>query len=151
MHHPMPLSKTGWPILNVVLDFGYINSWAVGHLMLAGWVHHSRSFGHAEAVHEVGPKMSECGWKTSVVPVVWATFGIFSVMCNSDDFLTWLVTMDKTCLNHYDLETMQQSMEWRHSGPPRPAPKNLEYKIRQKSSHLNFLGSRLHPPRWLYS
>jgi len=32
-----------------------------------------------------------------------------------NDFLLWLVTMDKTWLCHYDLETKQQSMEWRHS------------------------------------
>ena len=28
--------------------------------------------------------------------------------------------MDKTWLYHYDPETKQQSMEWRHSGSPRP-------------------------------
>lgn len=31
-----------------------------------------------------------------------------------------LVTMDETWLYHYDPETKQQSMEWRHSGSPRP-------------------------------
>jgi hypothetical protein len=31
-----------------------------------------------------------------------------------------MVTMDETWLNHYDPETKQQSMEWRHSGSPRP-------------------------------
>ena len=31
-----------------------------------------------------------------------------------------LVTMDETWFNHYDPETKQQSMEWRHSGSPRP-------------------------------
>jgi len=33
-----------------------------------------------------------------------------------NDFLSRLVTMDETCLYHYDPETKQQSMEWRHSG-----------------------------------
>jgi len=28
--------------------------------------------------------------------------------------------MDETWFYHYDLETKQQSMEWRHSGSPRP-------------------------------
>jgi len=28
--------------------------------------------------------------------------------------------MYETCLYHYDPETKQQSMEWRHSGPPHP-------------------------------
>jgi len=37
-----------------------------------------------------------------------------------NDFLSRLVTMDETWLYHYDAETKQQSMEWRHSGSPRP-------------------------------
>jgi len=37
-----------------------------------------------------------------------------------NDFLSRLVTMDETWLYHYDPETQQQSMEWRHSGSPRP-------------------------------
>jgi len=32
----------------------------------------------------------------------------------------WLVTMDETWLYHYKPETKQQSMEWKHSGSPRP-------------------------------
>ena len=36
-----------------------------------------------------------------------------------NDFLSRLVTMDETWLYHYDPETKQQSMEWRHSGSPR--------------------------------
>ena len=40
--------------------------------------------------------------------------------CDRNDFLWRLVTMGKTCLYHYELETKQQSMEWRHSGSPRP-------------------------------
>ena len=40
-----------------------------------------------------------------------------------NDFLSRLVTMDETCLYHYDLETKQQSMERRHSGSPRPLKK----------------------------
>jgi len=37
-----------------------------------------------------------------------------------NDFVSRLVTMDGTWLYHYDPETKQQSMEWRHSGSPRP-------------------------------
>jgi len=37
-----------------------------------------------------------------------------------NDFLSRLVTMDETWLYHYDSETKQQSVEWRHSGSPRP-------------------------------
>jgi histone-lysine N-methyltransferase SETMAR len=39
---------------------------------------------------------------------------------NPNDFLSRLVAMDKTWLYHYDPETKQQSMEWRHSGSPSP-------------------------------
>jgi len=35
-----------------------------------------------------------------------------------NDFLLRLVTMDKTWLYHYDLQTKQESMEWWHSGSP---------------------------------
>jgi len=37
-----------------------------------------------------------------------------------NDFLSRLVTMDEIWLYHYDSEKKQQSMEWRHSGSPRP-------------------------------
>ena len=33
-----------------------------------------------------------------------------------NDFLSQLLIMDETWLYHYDPETKQQSMEWRHSG-----------------------------------
>lgn len=36
------------------------------------------------------------------------------------DFLNRVITMDETWLYFYDPETKQQSMEWRHSGSPRP-------------------------------
>jgi len=38
----------------------------------------------------------------------------------SNDFLLRLVNMDETWLYNYDPGTKQQSMEWRHSGSPRP-------------------------------
>ena len=77
-------------------DFGYINSWATGYLTRLGWVHHSWRFGHAEYLHGMDPQMPERRWKTSTVPVVWATFGIFSAMRYPNDFLSRLVTMDET-------------------------------------------------------
>jgi len=43
--------------------------------------------------------------------------------------------MDETRLYHYDAETKQQSMEWRHSGSPRPK------KFRVKKSAGKFLAS----------
>ena len=53
--------------------------------------------------------------------------------------------MDETWLYHYDPETKQQLIEWRHSGSPCPQ-KNPTAKIRWKISRLDFLGSRRHPP-----
>ena len=35
-------------------------------------------------------------------------------------FLSQFMTMDKTWLYHYDPETKQKSMEWRHSSSPHP-------------------------------
>jgi hypothetical protein len=43
-----------------------------------GWVHHSWRFGHTEVLREMGPEMPERGSNTSTVPVIWATFEIFS-------------------------------------------------------------------------
>ena len=50
-----------------------------------------------------------------------------------------LVNIDETWLYHYDPETKQQSMEWRHSGSSRPQ-NGPSAKIRWKSSRLDFLG-----------
>jgi len=43
-----------------------------------------------------------------------------------NDFLSRLVTMDKTWLYHYDPETKQQSMEWRHCVSPRPKKSRVQ-------------------------
>ena len=58
-----------------------------------------------------------------------------------------LVTMNETWLYHYDLETKQRSMEWRHSGSPRP--KKFRVQKFTGNVRLDFLGSRRHPPHWL--
>ena len=118
------------------------------HLTWAGWVHNSWRFGHAEALREVGPKMPEHRSKMSMVPVVWANLEYFRR--DPNDFMSWLVTMDKTWLYHYDPETRQQSVEWRHSGSPLPQI-ITSAKIRWKSSGLDFLGSRRYPPHPLSS
>jgi len=62
--------------------------------------------------------MPESGSKTSTEPVFWANFGIFRR--DPNDFLSRLVTMDETWLYHYDPETKEQLMEWRHRGSPHP-------------------------------
>jgi hypothetical protein len=75
----------------------------------------------------------------------------FFIWDDPNDFMSRLVTMDKTCLYHYDLETKHQSVEWWHSSLLCPK-KILSAKICQKSSHLNFWdGLRQHPPHWLSS
>jgi len=56
--------------------------------------------------------------KTSTVPVVYSNSEFFRR--DPNDFPPRLVTMDETWLYHYDSETKQQSMEWRHNGLPRP-------------------------------
>jgi len=91
--------------------------------------------------------MLERGSKTSTVPAVWATVGNFSadaiqmISCRAR-----LVTMEEMWLCHYDPETNQQSMVWRHNSSPRPKKFRL-----QKSAVkvLDFLWSRRHPPHWL--
>ena len=46
----------------------------------------------------------------------WNSFGAIQIIsCRAR-----LMTMDETWLDHYDPETKQHSMEWRHSGSPRP-------------------------------
>jgi len=61
----------------------------------------------------------------------------FFFLRDPNDFLSRLVTMDEIWLYNYGPETKQQSI---------PIA-----KIRWKSSCLNFLGSRRHPPHWLSS
>ena len=92
--------------------------------------------------------MPEGGSKTSTVLVVWTAFGFFRREPN--DFLSRLVTMDETWLYHYEPETKQQSMEWGIAAHPAPN-KIPSAKIRWKSSRLDFLESRRHPPHWLSS
>ena len=86
--------------------------------------------------------MPERGWKTSTVPVVWGTFGNFSVMRYPNDFLSRLLTMDETWLYHY--APREGKNQWSGGIVARPPPSNTppkfrSAKIRWKSSRL-FLG-----------
>ena len=47
--------------------------------------------------------------------------------------------MEETWLYHYDPETKQQSMEWRHSGSPRSAQNNSECKNALEKSSPQFI------------
>jgi len=68
--------------------------------------------------------MPERGTKTSTVPVFRTILELF--WHDPNYFLSRLVTMDETRLYHYDPETMQQSMEWRHSDSPRPKKSRVQ-------------------------
>jgi hypothetical protein len=46
-------------------------------------------------------------------------FWNFFVTRDPNDFLSRLVIMDETRLYHYNPETKQQSMDWRHGGSTR--------------------------------
>ena len=50
----------------------------------------------------------------------WTRIKYVNGASRPNDFLSRLLTMDETWLYHYDLETKQQSMEWRHSGSAHP-------------------------------
>jgi len=123
--------------------------WEPGHLTWAGWVHHSWIFGHAEALREVGPEMPERGEKTSKVPVVWATFGIFLARSKwfpfGRDWWPW------TKPGYITMTRRQSNNQWNGGIAAHPAQKIPSAKIRWKSSGLDFLGSRRHPPHWISS
>ena len=59
-------------------------------------------------------------------------------------FLSRLMIMNETWLYYYDPDTKQQSMEWRHSGSPRPPPsyppKNSENKNLLEKFSPRFFG-----------
>jgi len=57
---------------------------------------------------------------------IWIFFGAIFGAIQTISCWARLVTIDETWLYRYDAETKQQSMEWRHSVSPRPAPKNSE-------------------------
>jgi len=125
-----------------------MNTWATGHLTWAGWVHHSWRFGHAEALREVGPEILNAYQIRRQCQSYEQLLQFFRR--DPNDFLSRLVIMDETWLYHYDPETKQQSMEWRHICLPRPQ-KIPSAKIRWESSRLDFLESRRNPPHWLSS
>ena len=86
--------------------------------------------------------------KNVMVPIVWATFGIFRH--DPYDFLSQLVTMDESWFYHYYPETKQQSMEWQRSGSAHPKKFQVQ-KSAGKVLALISLGSRQHHHHWLSS
>ena len=66
------------------------------------------------------------------------TFEIFFVVIQIISCRARLVTVGETWLYHYDPETKQQSVEWRHSGSPRH--KHSEYKNPLEKFSPQFFG-----------
>jgi len=106
--------------------------------MWAGWVLHSLRFGHAEALREVGPEMPERRSKTSTVPVVWATFGIFSARSKwfpvGRDWWPW------TKPDYITMTRRQSNNQWSGGLAAHPAPKNSECKNPLEKFSPRFLG-----------
>ena len=92
--------------------------------MWAGWVHHSWRFGHVQALHEVGLKMPECRSKMSMVPDVWATFGIF--LAQSKWFAVVIGDHGQNLVISLWPGDKAKSMEWRHSSSPCPKKFRVE-------------------------
>jgi len=179
MHHRMPLSKTGWPSLNMVI-FPQDHSPGrpktvitpeiidqIHNLILEDCCISAKSISEqlgisrewvGSVIHEDldmrklsakwVPKMPESGSKTSTVPIVWASFGIvlvrskwFPVMIG-DHGWNLVITLwpgDKATINGVAAKRLT---------PPQKIP---SANICWKSSRLDFLGSRRHPPHWLSS
>ena len=127
----------------------FTHVWAIGHLTWAGWVHHSWRFGHAEGLREVGPEMPERGSKTSTVPVIWATFGIFSARSKwfpvGRDWSPW------TKPGYIAMTRRKSNNQWSGGIAAHPAPKNSECKSLLEKFSPRFFGSRRHYPHWLSS
>ena len=51
---------------------------------------------------------------------------------DEQNFLGWLVTGDETWIHHYDPETKQQSMEWRHKNSPPP----VKFKVQPSAGKI---------------
>ena len=87
---------------------------------------HSWRFGHAEALQEVAPETPERGSKTSTMPVVWATFGIFSA--RSKWFPVWRDWWLWTKPGYITMTRRQSSNQRSSYIASHTTPKNLECK-----------------------
>jgi len=88
-----------------------------------------------EALHKVGPEMPERGSKMSMVPVIWATFGIFSARSK------WFPVTIGDHEGNYDPETKQN--QWSGSITAHPAPKNSDCKNPLEKFSPRFFGIKM--------
>jgi len=108
--------------------------------MWAGWVHHSWRFGHAEALLQVGPEMPERGSKPSTLPIVWATFGIFSTRSKwSHVGRDW---WPRTKPGYITITRRQSNNHWSGGITAHHTPKFSECKNPLENFSLLFLGDQ---------
>ena len=116
--------------------------------MWAGCVHHSWRFGHAEALREVYSKISEHGSKTSTVPCVGATFGIFST--RSKWFPVGRYWWQWTKPGFITMTQKQSNNQWIGGIASHPTPKIPSAILPWKNSRLDYLGWRRHSPHLFF-
>jgi hypothetical protein len=148
MHHRMPLSNSGWPSLNMVIFPPVLHLvLAVTTPDIIDQIHElileDRRISAKSVSEQLGISRERVGsivneelymrylFKKCVPKCLTRikNFNCASRLSNFWNFLDGiqviscrgrLVTMEETWLYHYDRETKQQSMEWRHSGSNRP-------------------------------
>jgi len=145
MHHRMPPSKTGWPSLNVVI-FPPGRPKTVTTPEIIEQIHElifeDRRISAKSIAEQLGISRKRVGsiihedFDMRKLSASWVPKCLNADQrhqrCQSseksleffrrdpDDFLSRLVTMDETWVYHFDPETKQKAMEWRHNGSPRP-------------------------------
>ena len=105
--------------------------------MWVGWVHHSWRFGQVETLREVGPEMPGRGSKTSTVPFVWATFGIFF---GAIQMISCVVRWPWTKPSYITMTRRHSNNHWIGGIEAHPDQENSEFKNRLGSFRLDFFG-----------
>jgi hypothetical protein len=95
----------------------------------------------------VVPELPERGSKTSILPVVWAKFGIFSA--RSKWFPVVRDCWPCTKLGYITMTRRRSNNQRWHRSFPRPAAKNSVCKNPSRISRHDLLLTRQYPPHWL--
>ena len=80
---------------------------------------------------ERGSKMSRCQSSEQYLEIIGR---------DPNEFLSWMVAMDKTCSYRYDPQAKQQTMYWRHRGLP--SPKKIPSVQSAENSSPGFFGNK---------